>query len=429
MTVLCGGGTSSAQPGFGSSIALTASAVAALLNNIPTLWAVPLAGYIGVVTYNLATFCSTDPPAVPTFTAQDIIDLLNPFRPAEFLDAQDKFQQLVGAYFWHDVCQCDSVATPAPPTPPSAPTGAPTINPPQLPPQYTSGACLDVQPTESFDSLNIHTWSSGPGYVADLAAPFGAQQISSIWMYTDPDTSHILVPTYGAPANATHFRLVVHTNSGNASSANLRWFITPDPTSVAGNPITTPLPANGSTYDSGIVHLNNSGQQQFGLAWATNNASDHPNATIQVQFFCDGQTAEQPLQPCCPPDTTLEGILNNILGMVTLIQRQSAPFAYVAGADHSGLTGDGHISVQGLLGAKVVIDSMGTGVGSVAGDPDEIFEAGWITWGNVDGSTKREFITHSPFVSLPALAGQYTRLGYTLGQGVSVTITELEREP
>jgi len=408
---------------------MTASAIAALLNNIPTLWAVPLAGYIGVVTYDLATFCSSDPPSVPTFTASDIIDLLNPFRPAEFLDAQDKFQQLVGAYFWHDVCQCDSVATPAPPTPPSAPTGAPTINPPQLPPQYTSGACLDVQPTESFDSLNIHTWSSGPGYVADLAAPFGAQQISSVWLYTDPDTSHILVPTYGAPANATHFRLVVHTNSGNVSSANLRWFITPDPTSVAGNPITTPLPANGSTYDSGIVHLNNSGQQQFGLAWATNSASDHPNATIQVQFFCDGQTASQPLQPCCPPDTTLEGILNNILGMVTLIQRQAVPFAYVAGTAHAGLTGRGSISVQGLIGARVEVTAFGSNTGEQLADPDVLWDAGWVNWGSADGVSSRQFITAQQMLTLPSLAGQYTQIHYSLEPNVTVTITELEREP
>jgi len=31
-------------------------------------------------------------------------------------------------------------------------------------------------------------------------------------------------------------------------------------------------------------------------------------------------------------------------------------------------------------------------------------------------------------VSLPALGGQYTRIGYTLRAGVSATITELVRE-
>jgi len=121
--------------------------------------------------------------------------------------------------------------------------------------------------------------------------------------------------------------------------------------------------------------------------------------------------------------------LSEILELVTLIQRQAVPFAYIFSTAHSGLSGEGHVDVQGLLGVRVVLDAIGTGVGAESGDPDEIFEAGWITWGNDDGSTKREWITHSPFISMPAVAGQYTRVGYTLGQGVSATITEIVREP
>jgi hypothetical protein len=75
-----------------------------------------------------------------------------------------------------------------------------------------------------------------------------------------------------------------------------------------------------------------------------------------------------------------------------------------------------------------ITDGIGT-IGIEDGTPDETFEAGWITWGNADGFSARERITHEALLSLPSLAGQYTLIGYTLTVGVEISLTELVREP
>jgi len=53
------------------------------------------------------------------------------------------------------------------------------------------------------------------------------------------------------------------------------------------------------------------------------------------------------------------------MAMVTLIQRQAAPFGYVPGAIHAGLTGTGVIAIQGLIGCKVDITTLPTQLGDL----------------------------------------------------------------
>jgi len=50
----------------------------------------------------------------------------------------------------------------------------------------------------------------------------------------------------------------------------------------------------------------------------------------------------------------MQAQLDQLMAMVTLIQRQAAPFGYVPGAIHAGLTGTGVIAIQGLIGCKSV---------------------------------------------------------------------------
>src|SRR5258708_33781667 len=141
MTAICQGGTSSKRPEFASAVSVGVPAIAALLNNIPTAWAVGFAAAIGLLNYNLDQYCANDPPAVPdNITAADVEAMLSFQRdPVAFDAARGKLQQLVGAYNWYRFCKCDTVATPAPPPPPPAPAGSPT----QLPPSVV--ACRHVE--------------------------------------------------------------------------------------------------------------------------------------------------------------------------------------------------------------------------------------------------------------------------------------------
>lgn len=398
MTVVCGGGTSSAVPGFGDAIFMAPAAVGALLNNVPTIWAVPLAAYVGHVEYELSTFCSNDPPAIPTITAADVVALLNPYNPFAFNDAQSKLQQLVGAYLWYQVCKCDTVATPAPPTPPAAPTGLPNINPPAVSPPYPSGTpCANYSTTFLLTPPDIENQGSPPL----TAVPAGA---SSVSLSLQPSRAMV-------SADSTGWQVLI--NCFNSTSTFLGnpvfWG---ESSTGAGGTLSAALPA-GTAYTRAICsvfHVNSP-----------------LSIDVQYSLFCGNATQPSIPQPC-PSDPFVLGVLDQILALVTLIQRQAAPFAYAIGAVHSGLSGEGHFAVQGLLGVKVQLDSFSSYTGSEAADPDVFFEAGWINWSNPDGAHKREFISASPFVSLPPLAGQYTRVSYTLPTGVSATITELVRE-
>jgi hypothetical protein len=398
VTAICGGGTSSAQAGFGEAIYVTPAAIGAFLNNIPTAWAVPLAAYIGAMTFRLSTFCTTDPPAVPTITAADIVALLNPYNPIPYGDAQQKLQDLVGAFMWYQLCKCDSVSTPAAPTPPAAPTNIPTINPVLVGPSYpTSIPCYEADNSHHFTGSLTGT---------DFSIPMtGVTRIIGDITYQSRTHETIGTPTLYAIAR----------DASNTALASCSMFMSSS-TDRLHQDVSVP---------SGTTHVTFEWESSGGISSAL-------DLSAHWQFFCGGAgpgVGVGPVPQPCPADPYTLGLLDQILALATIIQRQQVPFSYVLGTAHSGLSGAGHLSVSGLLGAKVVLDSTGSSVGFYSGDPAEIYSAGWITWGNADGSSKREFITHSPFVSLPALAGQYTRLGYTLGDGVSATITELVREP
>lgn len=421
MTAICGGGASQAKSGFASSIALSASGIAALLNNIPTPWAVPLAGYLGLITYNLSEFCPADPPAVPTITAADIAAALNPFNPVPFEAATAKFQQLVGAYAWYYFCECSSTTTPLPPTAPVAPTGAPTVNPPAIPPSSTPAACYDVSAT--FDPTDDIFGSSGGSDIADSGHRYSSALGPNVLFATGLNGHSYVIPggatraevrvttNANGPGSNTFIGQVDFYNSSGASQNNLGIFDGP----------------NGSTNALGILTLL-SGATYFSVKFSS---GLHANldVTVRLIFYCGANNNPTPAQPCCPPDSVAQGMLDNILQTVRLIQRQAVPFAYIASSSHVGLSGNGHLAVQGLLGARVLLTSTPANVGVESGDPSVVWEAGWINWSNADGATRREFISASPFISLPPLAGQFTQIGYSLAAGVTATITELVREP
>ncbi len=63
---------------------------------------------LGTLTYELVTFCPGGPPAMPTFTATDITDILNPPTAVDYLASRQKFQDFLGNIFWPILCECTS---------------------------------------------------------------------------------------------------------------------------------------------------------------------------------------------------------------------------------------------------------------------------------------------------------------------------------
>lgn len=381
-----------------------------------------IAGAVGALTFELSNFCTTDPPAMPTITADDVAALFQPADLLLFIPARQKFEDLVRNYLWTWACQCNSGPQPALPTPPSPVTTfdpAPTLSPPAM----SGGQCLNV--TRSFRIRAEPNYLSGGSAVYFFQQEFSSGQIFNVTQHISPAPP---MPARPFPAGTTSTRLTIKTISGNPTpQSGVQVNYNSWTNSSSGHVILSQnIPTDGNTFQSAILPVT-SGDPYFDMWWSTT-ASIDPVVEITLEVWC-GSSAPTVIQPCCPPDPTLLQAVEIIRSYVELIQRQTSPFAYVKGVVHSGLTGSGHIAVQGLIGALVTMTAIPSNVGSELGDPIEYFEAGWINWGNSDGSSKREWLSVSPQTSFPPLAGQYTRIGYSLKPGVSIDITELSREP
>lgn len=397
MSAICGGAASEPKPGFDLTLRVSPNMIGALWQNASVPEAVAIAGYIGYLVYNLSTFCPADPPDPDPIDAGDILALLNPLNPFAFLPARQKFQDWIGKMLWPVVCQCSDGSIPGSLSAPTWPSGAPALDPVAIGPYPGGSPCLTESHSDTFPSGA----NTDFGFSPLRPLPAGV--------------------TYGSVDVVTDGRTLI---GAEVESAYVEWF---NATTSLG------FFTAGKNSSSNVLHAEGavpSGTTQFRMVRHASTATEPLQLDSTFHLYCGttpsggGGAITNP----CPTDPITLGFLDQILQLVTLIQRQQVPFAYVDGDVHSGLTGSGHIDIQGLIGARLLLTGFGSNTGSINGDPDVFSNAGWINWSNADGAMRREFITCSPMVTLPPLAGQFTRIGYTLEPGVELQITELVRE-
>lgn len=409
--VVCTGG-SQLKAGGPAALVLNTQYMQAILP--PTLsWLAPLLPYVRpVVVDSMTTFCGSEPPGNPDITSLTLQAVIAGGQVGAAVVAAEAITQLVLNQLWYVMCECVGTATPAPPTPPSAPADLPVINPPVIAPP-SAGACLtSVSPRYSIGSFNdfanmlpphdmVHNADPKPNYYAPL--PSNATSFKVVWdtgAVFDTTHRYNITLAFWDAALAFHG---VQSVTNRLSGASGTFVGAIDPTWKYYN-ITLSSPDSG-TYPAGN------------------------SAGASMTVFCGGAIDGSPSVPCCPPDPILMGLVTQIINAVTLIQRQAVPFGYVAGAVHTGLTGNGSFSVSGLLGCKVDMTTIPPSYGSAVGAPTEHFDLGFVTFGTPDGYPSSQRLDHQPTFFLPARCSAYTELAYTLAPGVAATITELVREP
>lgn len=359
-------------------------------------WINPFLPFLPTIVIDTPSFCSIDPPGDPGIDATDILDLLSPSTIGLAALAAIKIEQLLRNYAWYSLCMCTTGSTPAAPTAPSAPSDLPVLNPPQYYPVPSAGPCLE-RDSGLFDPVNF--------YVVHIP--------------------RFVIPT---PLPIRLFYNIAALQHGSVhNTAN--WAF--DFWNVAGSPLTTQAfgvsPAFGAVGEMVIQ----GGATEMSVRCAESGTGVGTDEwRCLLQFYCGGSSPATPDDPCCPPDPALMLAVQRMEALITLVQRQIVPFGYVPGASHLGVTGNGELSVTGLIGAKVTItDSRPGSIGERAADPTRLFGAGWIQWGSMDGFSERVYLDQEDTLSFPASAGAYTRLAYSLPSGVEVTIVELAREP
>jgi len=358
-----------------------------------------IAGFIGGVTYELATFCSTDPPVLPTLTAQDFVDLIQASDFFAKTAAVKKINDWIGYYVWFDVCKCDVGAQPTPTSTQAQPANLPTVNPPTVVPnvgspcysnqlvvtaqQFSKPNTIGPQPLGAlplgatsciFDVSSVPDPAGGGGFTLPLQLLFTSTSVSNLAIGP--------IYTVSIPATSTHIRSALQ------------------------------IPA-GATFLKYQYTETSAGTRIDDISWF-------------FDFYCGPQVGQAP--PCCGDvGSALE--IQQILELVTLIQRQSVPFAYVPGTVHAGLSGSGVLNVSGLLGMKLTITTDPTTLGTEGSSPPILFDRGYFTWGTPDGYPQSERLERTNQLSLPARCSAFTDFAYDFHPGVVVTATELVREP
>jgi hypothetical protein len=411
---VCSSGVSQPIPGSPANLVYQAEALAGFLTSVGLEFLAPVVGVLGLVSVDLLTLCGGDPPTPQLITDTDML-ALGSFGsiPAQIVAVQHALSQ-VNYRLWYHLCQCATgTLTPAQPvqTPPNVVViGSGASSPcftgnysglfqlqPVVPAHYTNAR-------QACPPGNTAVYNNGADTYDVVLIPAGhytqVNLTGTIFYQPAPnDAVNVQVGMWTSPTAFTQ-----QHRFSNGSQFGLT------------EPFTLSVPIAANVIAVGIEPVSASPPNNPGIT-----------TSFQADWLCGG-TGPATQTPCVTDPITMQ-LLQQILAMVTTIQRQGDPFGYNFGPAHSGLTGSGELTVAGLLGVRVIMDVIPPGLGSEEGDVTEYFDAGWFCWGSLDGFDARIRLTHSPQISMPDNAGAFTRLSYTLTPGVSVTITEIVRIP
>lgn len=404
--VVCAGG-SHTKTGVPAAILITTDQIASVLP--PTmLWLKPLLPYIKPIYLDAVTaFCAAEPPGFPDLTGIALGAVFAGGQVGASLVAAEAITQIALHYLWYAMCECISGTTPAPPAPPAAPTDLPTVNPTTVVNPGITTPCWDVT-RQMF-------WSAMSGAsMLGIVQPGGHTSIMP-----KPVPTRITVKLVNGTEGATQAQCSMDLQYIDSGGGILPGF-------------TTGLLAPGATYNVTVIPPAAAASWAWTLQYSTagiGGATPTNSVTVTITMWCAGQTPSNPNSPCCPPDPNLLGLLTRIQAQVDLIQRQSAPFGYVYGANHAGLTGHGSFAVSDLIGVSVDITAIPAHAGRIDGSPIEYFDLGFVTLGTADGYETSRRLDHEGTLMIPHQAGLFTSVGYTVPPGVTIAIRELVREP
>lgn len=146
------------------------------------------------------------------------------------------------------------------------------------------------------------------------------------------------------------------------------------------------------------------------------------------------QPGPQPAPPCSNTDTCttlvrLEHILTNINLQITNNSYYQQEPAYTWGAIYAGISGNGEIAVSGILGVFVSFTTLPNRAGLEVGDPNFLYDVGHITFGSPDGWYPRQRITSNPWLSLPLHMANISKIGYSIPNDCTISLTLLVAVP
>jgi hypothetical protein len=415
MVAICGGGNAEPQSGYADTIIATASIVDALLLTFGGLWLLPFVALADIEAFDLTSLCAVDPPALPTFTADDIVAISSFGDIPAQTAALGKIKDTINHYAWYQFCHCTTGSLTPAPTFPAQPQDV------TVPRTASTGTCWSLDWTGVPTNGVVGSDWDGATYFHNRLPP-GT-------FYTQSFGGHPMQVVTAPSPPPTSLRSRFDHSSGdlNHSGAVIMYFL--DSTNAIIQESILGDSDNHIDTDSKTITIPTNT-----FAWtiyATHTLASKPadTITVHVDFYCGGQAPGTLVTPCATdPEVIL--LLQQILqGVNHLIQTPAtSTLAYVPGTVHAGLTGSGSINTAFLLGLSVELTTIPTQLGQVEGVPVQYYDAGWISLGTADGYGPRQFVANTPLLILDETM-LCDKVAYTFHPGVIATITELVPAP
>lgn len=430
MTLVCGGGTSQPKAGLQNAVTLDATGIESglILFGFPEV-AAALALVMGTFTFYLPNLCSTDPPADPNLTQQDILDALNFLDVAVSVPAIDRIRQWFEHRYWYQVCECA--------------TGTTTVPAPSNPGGLGTNTGIPSTPNEACFT-NEYTQISPPPVSGSVSTDLTGKLLPIL----TPSVSRtgaiggnvVTLPAWPLDASISriHFDATVlgvdpgYTPIGNALHVN---WITWDSAGTQLDDLTLVEVGSGgpewsTTAPKGTTGLWTSTATHFAV-WANINHIAGTTITESAWIKATGTCAGGPLAAaCCPPDPSITSKLDQLYGLVLSVYKAiPVPLTSLSeGAVHATLSGSGSFSLASAsLAVKIDLTTIPGYLGRELGDPLYYFEAGFVTAAGAEGPYASERVTFAQQVMwLPTLSAT---LHYSLAPGVVASVTELSRGP
>jgi len=375
---------------------------------------------IGLIEWNSVTNCATDPPTPVALSTQEWIAALygNPLLPG-YESGQQKLGVLVQWALWWLNCQCVTGPQPNPPAVPAMPTGV------GVPLGNGMGYC------------SVQQWTGTP-----VAQPYGTQietdltpyffsnlQPPVVGHYTNYSDPVLCYPIPNPRPTKARFTLSQVDNTQIQNAMILHG--TPTTMGNFGQPLAqTDQPPNYLAYaDTGIGTMNWQPTDTHFAVVTQSLASQFGGSGIPQQetitlYLVDGC---QQSAGCCPPDPSLAALLQQVMNLLTLVQRHEVPFGYALGSTHSNISGQGTITVpEGLVGLRVHVDTFPNWYSQQTGFPTWYDGLGFLSAGDANGWWWTEELHRNPWLWFPETMASFTQVGYSLEPGEVLSITELE---
>lgn len=332
-TLACSGQPGAIKPGLERSVYVTGAAVAAIADRLvkDVSTRAVLGGLLAGVTFDLTHVCGDGDPGEPSMTAEDWLDAIDYARPGVNIPAGAKVLQWFTHLMWPVWCDCSNGTSPP----------ENTVTPPPV---------SDSNPNTAPGPVGGGCWTSSqtrlPNYSSLLAWNFNdtLPQIAPFW-----NNGGLDIPTIQTPAPAS---LVVTMSAGTegaspgTASGQVNFYNASHQPAGVGN---VGGAAPGASITSNPIVIPATAVSWQGIA--TSISQPGGTATNRVTWtstiYCQGESPTNVITPCCPPDPSLDIRLRGIMDMLTqLLSLQSLAGPYVPSVSHTGLSGQGTISIN-----------------------------------------------------------------------------------